>query len=856
MTDRDPVVGTYLAQEPFVTRDWLADLVEERLRDPACRHVLITADAGMGKSSFLAWLTTRFPLAPYYFVRLDSLTPHGSADATHLLVSVGRQLAAACPEAMAGQPLRIEVSQRAGRVDAGGSVVGVRAARLVANPFRRTDITVHQHTGRGGGDRVAVEVGELVDSEWLLDIPTLQRLALLDPAAELAARDPAARIVLLLDGLDELRHQPTSPRWTILDWLANCPDLPSNVRVVATSRPDPALLRAYRLRQRARLREVAVVPEHDHVRRDLAGFVARLARDPALRDGLRERGVDLATIAAAAARRANGNFLYLVSWARAVRFAATSGWWDERLVGGTVLPEDLAELYALFVTMLHSARADRWEAAHWPVLRVLAVGRAPLTARQVAALAGVPERTAVLALADMPHVLRATGDRFALFHLSFAEYLQSEAARVTVPEFWIDPAVTNRELAAALVERHGADWADDYAVANVVPHLVAALTGEQDAADHAWSARTLAGLLADPAFVARSCAVAGVARTLVGFAEAYLAIRPHDAGAADGLPPVLARHALRDPGDRVDVDSLHAALGYRREFAGFYDALLALLADREVVAAHTPEGADADALWADHAEVRVHRLRTTGRVEEAAALLDAVAGFRGEASRARYERGYLHFLHGRVDEALDALTESVELARLAGNEAGAWMSTLVRDQIALYAGRADVPAYAALLQEALAFFTARSGAHGDRWLMNVHNQLLTLGLLTGDAELAERERDILRGDEWTARERPWLVLLWEARAAVAAGDWPLAVERYETILGPDALDGPPPEVEGVAWNLLDYGRALAGVGRRDEAVTAWRQVLRCSDATAAWPWKPRAAALLTAADPAPATGAP
>lgn len=851
--DRGPgtVLANYLDQQPFVVRHWLADLVDERLREPTCRHVLITADAGMGKSSFLAWLTTRYPLAPYYFIRLDSLTPFGSADATHLLMSIGRQLAALCPEAMADQPLRISVDQHTGRIGSGGSAVGLRATRLIANPFRRTDIAVVQRSGKVDGDQVGIEVDEVVDSEWLLDIATLQRLALLDPAVQLARHRPGARVVLLIDGLDELRGLPTSPRWTIMDWLVNCPAMPDNLRVVATSRPDRALLRAYRLRQRDRLRELALTAGQDRVADDLAHYVDTLCRDDELRDALARRGVDLLVIARAAADRARGNFLYLTSWARAIRFAVTTGRWDEadRLVEGTVLPSSLTELYELFVVMLRSVTAEAWESRHWPVLAVLVVSQGPVTSRQLARMAGLADRATELALVDMPHFLRVDGGRFAVFHTSFAEYLQSEEARAALPEHWIDPAVTNRQTAARLIETYGVDWAscpDDYALANVVSHLVSALGEEQPVADSRWCAQALAALLADDGFLARKSAVAGVTRTLVDFAEAYNAARPY---AADGFPELLARHTLRFADDRIDVDSLYAALNYRTEFDEFYGRLLDVLADLDFVAAHTPEGDNHElasrSTWADFAEILVHRLRRRGRLDAAAELLGRIADVRGEQSRALYERGYLHFLHGRVDEALDHLTESVDAARQAGNEVSAWMSRLVRDQIAFYADRVAADTYAAVLDEALVFFAAQSShAHSERWLMNVHNQILTLAYLTGDVTTAARECAVLREDEWTRREHPWLVALWEARTAIVAEDWARAATLYEEMLGPDALDVPPPTSEGIAWRLLDYGRALAGTGRSADAVRAWQQVLRCADSTAAWPWKPRARALL------------
>jgi len=48
------VVESSLANPRFLRRDWLAAAVEQRLNDPACRVLLLTAAPGAGKSAFLA----------------------------------------------------------------------------------------------------------------------------------------------------------------------------------------------------------------------------------------------------------------------------------------------------------------------------------------------------------------------------------------------------------------------------------------------------------------------------------------------------------------------------------------------------------------------------------------------------------------------------------------------------------------------------------------------------------------------------------------------------------------------------------------------------------------------------------
>lgn len=854
------IVREYLDPRPFVPRRWLADEVAEHLGDAACRHILITAGPGMGKSSFLAWLSTRYDFTPRYFIRLDSLTPFASGEQVHLLMSAGEQLALLCPDAFDNQPLKIDVEQHAQSAEAGGTMTALRARRIIANPFRRITIRIRQ-TGPATGHRVGIDADEVVEDRWLLNPGLLCQLALLDPAGGLAKTHPDSQIVLLIDGVDEIRHQPPSSGSTIMDWLENCPELPANVRVVVTSRPDRQQLAKYRLRQGRRLREISINAGHQRVVDDLRGYANALADDDELDAAMSGIGLSLGDTAHAAVKRADGNMLYLVSWARALKHAvARRRWRDVRLLADRRdVPDRLADLFQLFVLLLRDAAGNHWSSAYRPVLGVLAIARGPVTARQItvlAGLAGSPER----ALADMHQFLTVRDGRFGMFHRGFAEYLTAEETRAETPELWIDPTMSNRATAARLIAAYGGDWAactDEYALANIIHHLASALHGEQSAEDHLWCAHALNTLLADAAFVARKTDVVGATPMIADCAIAYNAARRRFPEPAGQLPRTLATHILANTGHQIRADTVQAGLGYRAEFEEFYDQLLSYLADREFVTATVPPSDDPDhapaSLWADYAHCLVSSMRRKDDLERADALLGAVAEVRGPQSKTRYERGYILFLHGQVDQALSSLMESVEAAHQSGHTVGAWISRLVHDQIALFAGRVDPAEYAATLDDALEFFTGQAAGdvHSARWVMNVHDRRLTLACLTADAAGARQAWESLRDDEWTHRERPEFITLWDARTALAAGVWDRARDRYAELLGPHALDQSPPAEEGIAWKLLDYGRALAGTGDTAAAVRAWRQVLRCADSTASWPWKPRARELLAAAGETP-----
>jgi tetratricopeptide (TPR) repeat protein len=730
---------------------------------------------------------------------------------------------------------------------------------VFANPFGRTDITVRQAADDVAGQQIGVRTEELVEDEWLLNPAVLQQLALFEPAARLAEREPNAQVVLLIDGLDELRHGPAARGWTVLDWLAQCPRLPDNVRIVATSRHDEDLLQEYRIRQRERLRELRVTSTSSQVAEDLCDYARRLATDTTLSRPLAEVGFALSEVAHAAAKRAAGNFLYLVSWARGLAHAVASGRTDDLLAIAELnsLPAGLDELYGLFVLLVHKNAGADWVAIHRPVLEVLAVARGPLSVPQIALLAGIPEAEPHVkcALADMPQLLHTDNGRSRFFHASLADYLTTPELPNRRPQDFVEAPMVHRQLAARILETYGQRWetcTDDYATANVAHHLVSALRGDQPDDQHRWCATALVELLADSAFVRRLTTVVGVVRVLAEFADAHGALRARFAAAADQIAHALAVHCvLMVSGGRLTADVLQAGLGYRRDFTEFLDRVLEHTADSsfvdETVSTMDRPGLESGAVWADFATVQASRFRRRNDFVRADRLLDRIVDW-GDQAKALYERGYLYHLTGRVDEAIRCLGRASDLSRQAGHESGAWIGALVRDQIAFLADRLDAETYRDTLLAGLEFFVGASqngSPHARRWIMNVHYKLLNRASLLQDPHSARDAWHALRDDDWARIERPDLLLVWEGRMALTCGEWQRAVDRYTQLLGPDALVAAPPDQEFIAWYLLEFGRSLAATGRTSEATLAWQQVLRCPDTTAAWPWKPRARALLS-----------
>ena len=230
----DALVEGYVDHERFLRRDWLADEVALRLEQPDCRFLLLTAEPGAGKSTFIAQLA-RDHHWPAYFIRRDQRTPLGDVGGHSFLLHLGYQLAALYPELFTPEHVRIIVEQRIGSVEKEGEAIGAEADRILASPFYQRVVQVRQEVERNQGRVTGLRVGEWVVDPRLLPLQDLQFMALFDPAEVLLKRDPAARLVILVDALDELRYH--GGQHTLLSWLTHAPALPDNVRLVLTACP-------------------------------------------------------------------------------------------------------------------------------------------------------------------------------------------------------------------------------------------------------------------------------------------------------------------------------------------------------------------------------------------------------------------------------------------------------------------------------------------------------------------------------------------------------------------------------------------------------------------------------------------
>jgi WD40 repeat protein len=455
--------GAFLAdrRRGFVGREWLFDEIEAWRRSPASPALLVVGEPGVGKSAIVAQLVHRNPDG-------QVLAYHCCQDDTPATVDPGRFV----------RSLAAQIGSR---------IEGYRAA--LDDPAVRD---------------------QLVEAAAEADPASAFEAAILAPLARLDASNDGVRY-LLLDALDEALGRPAGT--TIVDLLATrMQRFPPWLRLVATTRPEPRVLR--------RLRGLTATVLHaDDPRnaRDVRRYVEQRLGEPPLRRAIgRAQAVEDRLIESSA-----GNFLVVATSLHAIERGLVSI--DEL----AALPPGLDSRYETYFDRLYASTGVEYEPSR-RVLEVVVAAQRPPSRDQIAELLGVDGEDELPAtLAHLAAFLRPREGRYVLFHKSLADWLtgwQPGDDQPVAGPYHVQ------------VRRGHERWADhflslfrgDDRTAAIVQSLPTHLAGARRWDD-------LGHVLTDPRFI--EAKVAGPGSTVVDLQD--------DAGLAlAGMP---ARHPARPP---------------------------------------------------------------------------------------------------------------------------------------------------------------------------------------------------------------------------------------------------------------------------------------------------------------------
>ena len=244
--------------------------------------------------------------------------------------------------------------------------------------------------------------------------------AILGPLHRLRQPDDGRRY-LLVDALDEALMRPQRP--TIVDVLsARLDRLPSWLRIVATTRSEPSVLR-----QLGGLSARILSAEDPRNRDDVRHFIERRLAEPVLRDKAQASGETLPAIEEGLLKSSAGNFLFVTAALDAVESGQFSFGQIEKL------PPSLSSLYHVFFDRLFRDGGVEFGPSR-RVLEIVAAACEPLTREQIAAATGLDAEEELLRiLSGLASFVPPCEGRYVFFHKSLFDWLTGWDAQLDRP---------------------------------------------------------------------------------------------------------------------------------------------------------------------------------------------------------------------------------------------------------------------------------------------------------------------------------------------------------------------------------------------------------------------------------------
>jgi tetratricopeptide (TPR) repeat protein len=427
--------------EHFTGRTWLLSEILNWIEQSDERNFLLTGGPGAGKSMILAWLAGYGPepddpeaqaqlrrlreqVAGAHFCQANSrnLSPQAFAE------SIANQLTVNVPgfrEALAAilaERVQFTITQQVGTAKAGANITGVSIARLDLGAL---------------GDEISFD------------------RAFTQPINKLYKSGYDKPLLLLVDSLDEA--QTYTGQTNLAQLLAKLADLPPQVRILATTRPDPRVLMNHRHARKFDL-IISAPPDDDDVGRYVAGRLA--AASTGLNEAEQER------LAKQVADKAAGIFLYaaLVLDDLLPQLPAAAD------MGAYPLPDGLGAIYQGYLLREVGKDDALWYDLYEPLLGLIAVAQGEgLTATNLTALVRRDVRQALRASKQYLAGNLPDGP-FRLFHKSFTDFLLEDESNI---DRHIDAVTMHRRIADHYWEISRDGWlnCDDYGLNNMAVHL-------------------------------------------------------------------------------------------------------------------------------------------------------------------------------------------------------------------------------------------------------------------------------------------------------------------------------------------------------------------------------------------------
>lgn len=493
----------------FTGRTWLLPSLLQWFEDSNDRIRILTGEPGTGKSALIAWLAGAGPSPADERARSQLEQLRSLVTATHFCVATSGSTS---PKAFAQN-----VAEQLTRCVAG---FGGALAVTLADQIKISSV---QHIGTVQGGNVTGVYIEKLDLGGLDDEPSFNRVVR-EPLKQLYKNGYDKPMLLLVDALDEAVTYTGSIN--IVQLLARLTDLPPQIRLLVTTRPDPRVL--YLLHECKRFDLIQDAPAGtDDVR--LYAYERLAALDEEQRAPLADR----------ISQTAEGIFLYthLVLQDLLPRLREISD------LAVMPLPSGLSGLYREFLNRDLGGKRQRWFNTFRPVVGLIAVAQGEgLNRTQIEQITGQDVEEALEASRQYLDGELPEGP-FRPFHKSFTDFLLEDEGNVA---YHIDAARMHRQIADYYwgMRNGTAPWSkwDDYGLRHTATHLAKAAEGTHQQAGRHQQVERLITLAVDRNFQAahkaRVTDLAALQRDL------QLTVRATAADSDPGAIPLVVESAL------------------------------------------------------------------------------------------------------------------------------------------------------------------------------------------------------------------------------------------------------------------------------------------------------------------------
>lgn len=413
----------------FTGREWVMQRIQAWIAAPdAPRLFVLTGEPGAGKSALAA-----------------RLVQNGKTQAHHFCIA---------RQASTVDPLTFTrlLSLQLAALD-GFAVQLLEEARI--------HLHINIQVGENYGQIIGVQIENLI-----VKAPSSVEafnLTVVSPLVKLSSDHLPEKVLILVDGLDEADEHPGLVK--IANLLANTADLPAQVRLLITTRPESSGLRQLSDLPQIRVDLIADEPERFG---DANQYILRqVACSPGLRKRLRTAGKSAAGFINELEPKHSGNFRYLSLLLKAVESGEV---WASDLER---LPPGLDGIYREHLRTRALGRQALWR-AYRPVLGVLAAAQEALPAGQIQKFSGISMQKIRDVLQDIGQFVEKTNaspPNYQVYHQSLVDFLGDPDR---AQEFWIDLKAVHRKISktySAFLKTRNWEQCDRYGILHLASHL-------------------------------------------------------------------------------------------------------------------------------------------------------------------------------------------------------------------------------------------------------------------------------------------------------------------------------------------------------------------------------------------------